>query len=380
MMKKMLLIISCIILGIHLTSAQYTAVPDLNFEAYLEDNGMGDGIPGNGLVLTANIENVTILELQGNMEITDLTGIEDFAALKTFYCAYNPVTEVDLSQNLNLTHTGFVLSDLTSLDLSSNTKLEYLAGMENHSLTTVILNSPYLTEIELMENGITHIDVENCPALERLELLKSLSLSSLDVSNNPNLKVLGVTFNNLYELDISNNPLLEALYVSNNANLTSLNVSQNPLLQKFFGDYTPSLTFIDIRNGNNENIDSFSADPADNLQCVYVDDASAPYLNDWNIPEHAQFANNEQECIPLLVEEFEKTTFQVYPNPTRENVTIDSNVEGFYRVYAADGKELDSGKIDKEIHIISLSDYSTGLYYIELTSDHFIEIKKVVKN
>src|SRR5690554_7635239 len=300
-MKKILIITIYTVLGLHLDSAQYTDLPDLNFEKYLEDNGMGDGIPGNGLVLTANIEHVTILELQGNMEITDLTGIEDFAALETFYCAYNPVTEVDLSQNLNLTHTGFVLSDLTSLDLSSNTKLEYLAGMENHSLTNVILNSAYLTEIELMENGITHIDVENCPALERLELLKSLSLSSLDISNNPNLKVLGVAFNNLYELDISNNPSLEVLYVSNNANLTSLDLSQNPLLQNFFGDSTPSLTFIDIRNGNNENIDAFSADPADNLQCVYVDDASAPYYEAWRIPENALFANNDQECTPLSV-------------------------------------------------------------------------------
>lgn len=379
-MKTTAIIAIYAVLGIHLASAQYTAVPDLNFEAYLEDNGMGDGIPGNGLVLTANIEHVTILELQGNMEITDLTGIEDFAALEIFYCAYNPVTEVDLSQNLNLTHTGFTLSYLTSLDLSNNTKLEYVGGMENHSLTTVILNSPHLTEIELMENGITHIDVENCPALERLELLKSLNLSSLDISNNSNLKVLSVAFNNLYELDISNNPLLEALYVSNNANLTSLDVSQNPLLQIFFGDSTPSLTFIDIRNGNNEHIDSFSANPADNLQCVYVDDASAPYLEDWRIPENAQFANNEQECTPLSVAGFEKTTFQVYPNPTTDNVKIISKSGGFYRVYAAEGKELDSGKIDKEVHIISLSDYSSGLYYIELTSDHFREIKKVVKN
>src|SRR5690554_6338751 len=218
------------------------------------------------MVLTANIEHVTILKLQGNMEITDLTGIEYFAALDIFYCAYNPVTEVDLSQNLNLTHTGFTLSYLTSLDLSNNTKLEYLAGMENHSLTNVILNSAYLTEIELMENGITHIDIENCPALERLDLLKSLNLSSLDISNNPNLKVLGVALNKLYELDISNNPSLEVLYVSNNAKLTSLDLSQNPLLQNFFGDYTPSLTAIDVRNGNNEYIQAFSANPADNLQ------------------------------------------------------------------------------------------------------------------
>jgi hypothetical protein len=379
-MKTTAIIAIYAVLGIHLASAQYTAVPDLNFEAYLEDNGMGDGIPGNGLVLTANIENVTELLLQGNMGITDLTGIEDFAALETFYCAYNPVTEVDLSQNVNLTHVGFASANLTTLDLSNNTKLEYAGGLYNLRLHYVIVNSPYITEIEFWENAIIDIDITNCPALENINLYYNWNLPSLDISGNPNLKILWCGENNLTSLDTSNNPLLEVLSIGNNPNLTSLDLSQNPLLRSFSAGQNNSMTFIDIRNGNNEHIDSFSANPADNLQCVYVDDASAPYLEDWRIPENAQFANNEQECTPLSVAGFEKTTFQVYPNPATENVKIISKSGGFYRVYAAEGKELDSGKIDKEVHIISLSDYSSGLYYIELTSDHFREIKKVVKN
>ena len=62
-MKK-ILILAAFVHTIFCT-AQYTAIPDPNFEDFLEQNGMGDGIPNNGLVLTANIENVTTLSASG---------------------------------------------------------------------------------------------------------------------------------------------------------------------------------------------------------------------------------------------------------------------------------------------------------------------------
>src|SRR5690554_3345948 len=124
----------CFISGVNTVYAQYTAVPDPNFEAYLEDNGMGDGIPGNGLVLTANIENITELTIYGYIGITDLTGIEDFTALEVFYLSFNPITFVNLSQNSNLTHVGFSSTMLSTLDLSSNNKLEYAGGLYNLEL------------------------------------------------------------------------------------------------------------------------------------------------------------------------------------------------------------------------------------------------------
>jgi hypothetical protein len=40
-----------------------TYVPDNNFEAYLEANGMGNGIPNDDYVNTANINTVTYLDV-----------------------------------------------------------------------------------------------------------------------------------------------------------------------------------------------------------------------------------------------------------------------------------------------------------------------------
>jgi len=37
---------------------QQTYVPDDNFEAYLEANGIGNGVPNDDYVTTANIETV----------------------------------------------------------------------------------------------------------------------------------------------------------------------------------------------------------------------------------------------------------------------------------------------------------------------------------
>ena len=73
-MKKILLIL---FLSPILTLGQKTYVPDDNFENYLEANGMGDGIPLNDSVYTSSIDTLTTLAVS-NMNISDLTGIEDF--------------------------------------------------------------------------------------------------------------------------------------------------------------------------------------------------------------------------------------------------------------------------------------------------------------
>ena len=95
MKRLILLFISLPILSV----AQQTYVPDNNFEAYLETHdasgatvplgdptAMGDGIIGNDLVTTANINTVTFLDVSGGagtaVGIFDLTGIEEFHSLE----------------------------------------------------------------------------------------------------------------------------------------------------------------------------------------------------------------------------------------------------------------------------------------------------------
>ena len=45
---------------------QVTSIPDANFEAYLEANGMGNGIANDALVTTANIDFVNTLYISNN--------------------------------------------------------------------------------------------------------------------------------------------------------------------------------------------------------------------------------------------------------------------------------------------------------------------------
>ena len=116
---------------------QFTEVPDPNFESFLEDNGMGDGIPNNGLI-----------------GVTDLTGIEGFSALEFLDFSYNQVNAIDLSQNLNLKLLGCAFNQLVNLDLTQNTQLEWVACMSNLSLTTISLNSEYLHTLEVHENSL----------------------------------------------------------------------------------------------------------------------------------------------------------------------------------------------------------------------------------
>jgi Leucine-rich repeat (LRR) protein len=82
-MKKLLFILSFIVT---LSSqAQFTQIPDVNFENALIALNIDSGTPDHQ-VLTANINKLTSLSVP-NKNITDLTGIQDFVALKTLDCS-----------------------------------------------------------------------------------------------------------------------------------------------------------------------------------------------------------------------------------------------------------------------------------------------------
>jgi len=107
-----------------------TYVPDANFEAYLEANGMGNNIPNDSNVFTSAIDTVMLLIID-SLNISDLTGIEDFAYLTDLYCNTNQLTSLDVSNNLALTSLDFVENQLTSLDVSNNLELSALGCFKN---------------------------------------------------------------------------------------------------------------------------------------------------------------------------------------------------------------------------------------------------------
>jgi hypothetical protein len=116
-MKKLILFLLLSTLSSISVKAQYTAIPDVNFETALINLGYDSGAIDHK-VLTANINKITSLTISngpGIITIVDLTGIQDFIAL-TVLRVNCDLTSLDVSG----------LKDLTSLDCSNSKNLASL--------------------------------------------------------------------------------------------------------------------------------------------------------------------------------------------------------------------------------------------------------------
>ena len=102
--------------------AQNTNVPDYKFEQALIDLGYDDTL--DDYVHTANISGVTTLDVS-NKEISDLTGIEAFAALTNLVVSNNKLTALDVSKNTALIELNVNKNSLTSLDVSRKYRLNH---------------------------------------------------------------------------------------------------------------------------------------------------------------------------------------------------------------------------------------------------------------
>ena len=122
----------------------------------------------------------------------------------------------------SLSYLNCGFNQLTSLDLSNNIQLRVL---------------------DCSNNQLTNLDVSKNTQLGGLTCSDN-KITSLDVSNNLQLNILYCDCNQLTSLDVSKNTLLRDFYCNNNQ-LTSLDVSKNTLLQKLVC-YKNQLTSLDV--------------------------------------------------------------------------------------------------------------------------------------
>ena len=255
------------LIGIHITSlGQYTSIPDPNFEQVLIDGGHDNLLDGQ--VLTSNISGLLKLDV-AYKNISNLNGISDFISLDTLNCRGNLLTNLDVSQNSNLNWLDCSENQLTYLNLTQNISLVKFWSYNNPLTSLDISQNVNLTNLSITQNNLT----------------------SLDVSQNILLTQLNVTDNNIQDIDLSQNPLLEILDCSINL-LTSLDVSQNSAIKNLSFDYSPLLTCVNIKNGNNTIINTFWGDNNPNLNCIEVDDVSFAIANWTNVDTQTSFSIN----------------------------------------------------------------------------------------
>jgi len=183
-MKKLLLILLCLpMIGF----GQQTYVPDDNFEQELINLGY-DNVLDNS-VTTASIDTVTFLNLD-TLNISDLTGIEDFIALTYLSTGANwMLSNIDVSYNHSLTYLSCWGNSLTTLNVNNNTYLKQLICHSNLLATIDVSQNINLTHLHLFANQITNLNLNQNTDLTYL-IVQQNELQSLDISNNINLDTL----------------------------------------------------------------------------------------------------------------------------------------------------------------------------------------------
>ena len=303
--------------GWSLLSGQFlttqTYVPDDNFENYLEANGMGNGLANDDYVTTANIDTVPFLNVSGQ-SISDLTGIEDFISIVYLQCNDNQLTILDLSSNTTLSYLECWGNQLTTLDLSNNTYLEYLVAYSNNLQDIDLSNNHNLLELDISDNLLYSLDLSfqdiqfvSCQNNQITDFtINSYSLKELDCGNNPvflfdatnhpNLESLEIYNTGIFNIDLSQNLDLSFLSIGSNPNLWSLDLSNNYNLE-FLDVWANSLSYLDMRNGNNQNVSYFVSWQCFNsqyLECINVDD-SLYSTNNWTSIDPWQYFSDNCE-------------------------------------------------------------------------------------
>jgi LruC domain-containing protein len=285
----------------------FTLIPDPNFEQALIDLGLDDVMDGK--VLTASVDTVTTLNVS-QKAITNLTGIEDFVALKILNCIDNQLTSLDVSKNLALFKLWCGNNQITSLDVTNNTLLWQLTCQHNQLTSISCSNMPNLEHIEVslnqlvsldlsnnvllqevgcVHNNLTTLVVDNCASLKTIHCYDN-KITSLDVSSCPSLIYLGCYNNQLTNIDVSHNLSLTSLGCFNNK-LTHLDVSKNLYLNQL-GCNNNLLESLNVRNGNNINFTYYAASSNPNLTCIQVDDPAWSEANWTYIDSQMYFSVN----------------------------------------------------------------------------------------
>ena len=185
--------------------SMYTYVPDDNFEMYLESSGYGNGILNDDSVSTFLIASVDELNINF-LNITDLTGIENFSSLEELECEYNNLTQLDLSNNYSLEELKCSGNQISSLSINNLFSLEEI-NCSNNLLTTLdFMMLSNLEELDCSNNQITILDFSGCSAIEKIYCNNnSLQCLNLKNGNNSNISDLVAIGNiNLTCIEVDN--------------------------------------------------------------------------------------------------------------------------------------------------------------------------------
>ena len=170
---------------------------------------------------TTNSPNLNNFNGISNSSLQNFIGLSENSKLQTFWASGSKIESYDFSKMTNL----------------SNVNLASAAVKEIKGLSAAGAN---LQELQLSNTHVSSLDVSNNPNLTKLDLYNVREMTTVDVTHNPNLTYLRTTFLPLTTLDLSNNTKLVELSIAHNK-LSSFDIRHLTNLAKFYaGSQSPN--------------------------------------------------------------------------------------------------------------------------------------------
>ena len=153
--------------------------------------------------------------------------------------AFISLTTLDCSDNLftrfpsNNLNINWSSQSLTSLDLSNNPNLEYIIA-ENTTINTLNVNGcNNLWSIWFDNSQLTSLDLSTNTALSQIYLQNNQIQDTLDFSNCPVFWILEARNNNLSFVNLKNGNPFSEVWLAGNPNLTCILVDSNEVINTF---------------------------------------------------------------------------------------------------------------------------------------------------
>lgn len=252
---------------------------------------------------------------------------------------------------------------LTSIDITQNINLRYLYCNNNQLTTLDITQNTALEIIYCGNNQLTSLDLSQNVNLSDL-YCNNNQLTFLDISQNNTLMGLTCNDNQLTNLNTRHNVDLSQLECFNNQ-LTTLDLSQNVNLSALDCNNN-QLTTLDVKNGSNANIAHFETRNNTNLTCIKVDDEVYSTTNWINIDSITSFSTI---CNTNVLSVLSNKAIIAYPNPTQHTITLD-----FGKIY--DEVIIEVSNISgQKILIKKLKNKSSITIPLKNTGIHFGRVK-----
>ena len=170
---------------------------------------------------TTNSPNVSDFNGLSNGSLQNFIGLSEQSKLQRFWASGSKIESYDFSKMTNL----------------SNVNLASAAVKEIKGLSAAGAN---LKELQLSNTHVSSLDVSNNPNLTSIDLYNVKEMTVLDVTHNPNLTSLRIPFTSISSLDVSNNTKLTYLGVAH-CKLSTLDIRHLTNLAKFYaGSQSPN--------------------------------------------------------------------------------------------------------------------------------------------